>query len=132
MEQAIRVADRKDEAHFTYSKLIYQKGGYMPNDAYDGWSLDKALEEAREAEMASTSLPLYRQQQAIILYAQKKYAEASDIYAIITGSELVPGRTVLCAFTLRVAQNDTVGRLALLDSCVAMFSKPYLKEAAPA
>ncbi len=130
MEQAIRVADRKDEAHFTYSKLIYQKEIYMPNDAYDGWSLDKALEEAREAERINP-LPLYRQQQAIILYAQKKYAEASDIYATITGSELRSAGLFYEASRCKAAQNDTVGRLALLDSCVAMFSKPYLKEAAP-
>lgn len=130
MEQAIRVADRKDEAHFTYSKLIYQKEIYMPNDAYDGWSLDKALEEAREAEHINP-LPLYRQQQAIILYAQKKYAEASDIYATITGGELRSAGLFYEASRCKAAQNDTVGRLALLDSCVAMFSKPYLKEAAP-
>ena len=130
MEQAIRVADKKDEAHFSYSKLIYQKEVYMAKDAYDGWSLDKALEEAREAERINP-LPLYRQQQAVILYAQKKYAEASDIYATITGSELRSAGLFFEAARCKAALNDTVGKLALLDSCVAMFNKPYLKEAAP-
>lgn len=130
MEKAIRVADNKDEVHFTYSKLIYQKEVYMPNDAYDGWSLDKALEEARTAERINP-IPLYRQQQAVILYAQKKYAEASDVYATITGSELRSAGLFYEASRCKAALNDTVGRIALLDSCMAMFSKPYLKEAAP-
>ncbi|MBR1395284.1 MAG: hypothetical protein IJ559_06475 [Prevotella sp.] len=130
MEKAIRVADKKDEVHFTYSKLIYQKELYMSNDPYDGWSLDKALEEARTAERINP-IPVYRQQQAVILYAQKKYAEASDIYTTITGSELRSAGLFYEASRCKAALNDTIGQLALLDSCVAMFSKPYLKEAAP-
>ena len=130
MEQAIRVADKKDEVHFTFSKLIYQKELFMPNDPYDAWSLDKALEEARTAERINP-LPVYRQQQAVVLYAQKKYAEASDIYTTITGGEMRSAGLFYEAARCRAALNDTIGYLALLDSCMAMYNKPYLKEAAP-
>ncbi|MBQ8487800.1 MAG: hypothetical protein IJ533_09160 [Prevotella sp.] len=130
MEQAIRVADKKDEAHFNYSKLIYDKEIYLHDMAFDAWSLDKALEEAREAERLNP-MAVYRRQQAVILYAQKKYAEASDIYATITNSEMRSPELFYEASRCKAALKDTTAQLALVDSCVAMFSQPYLKEAAP-
>jgi len=130
MEQAIRVAEKKDEAHFNYSQLIYQKEIYMSDAPFEAWSLDKALAEAQQAEQLNP-MAIYRHQQAIILYAQKKYAEASDVYASILNSELRSAELFYEASRCKVAQNDTIGNIALLDSCVAMFSQPYLKEAAP-
>ena len=130
MEQSIRVATKKDEAHLNYSKLIYQKEVYMSEQPYDGWSLDKALEEAREAERLNP-LAVYRHQQAVILFALKKYAEASDIYTSILGGELRSAALFYEASRCKEMQGDTLAQVALLDSCVAMFSKPYLKEAAP-
>jgi len=130
MEQAIKVADKKDEAHFNYSKLIYQKEIYMSQDPFDAWSLDKALAEAQEAERLNP-LPVYRHQQAVILYAQKKYSEAADIYATLFDSDLRSAELFYEASRCKAAQNDTVGQIALLDSCMTMFNKPYLKEAAP-
>ena len=130
MEQAIKVAEKKDEAHFNYSKIIYQKELFMSQDAYADWSFDKALEEAREAERLQPQ-PIYRHQQAIILYAQKKYAEAADIYATLYDSDLRSAELFYEASRCKAALKDTLGQIALLDSCVAMFNQPYLKEAAP-
>lgn len=130
MEQAIKVADKKDEVHFSYSKLIYQKEIQMPDVPFEGWSLDKALEEAREAEHLNP-LAIYRHQQAIILYAQKKYEEASAIYTTIVNSELRSPELFYEASRCKAMQRDTLGQIAFLDSCVAMFSQPYLREAAP-
>lgn len=130
MEQAVKVADKKDEAHFSYSKLIYQKEMQMADKPFDGWSLDKALDEAREAERLSP-MAVYRHQQAVILYAQKKYQEAADIYADIAHSELRSPELFYEASRCKAAMGDTLGLIAMLDSCVAMFSQPYLKEAAP-
>ena len=130
MEQAIRVADKKDEAHLNYSKLIYQKEIYMSQKPYDGWSLDKALEEAREAERLNP-LAVYRHQQAVILYAQKQYAEASEVYTSILDSELRSASLFYEASKCKEMLGDTLAQTALVDSCVAMFSQPYLKEAAP-
>ena len=130
MEQAIKVAEKKDEAHFNYSRLIYQKEIYMNGDAYDGWSLDKALTEAQEAERIQP-MAIYRHQQAVILFAQKKFEEAANVYATIFDSELRSAELFFEASRCKAALNDTIGQIALLDSCVAMFSQPYLKEAAP-
>ena len=130
MQKAISVAEKKDEAHFNYSKLIYLKEVYMPKETFEPWSLDKALDEAREAERLNP-LAVYRNQQAVILYAQKKYSEADAIYATLFNSELRSAELFYEASRCKAAMADTVGTIAMLDSCVATFNKPYLKEAAP-
>ena len=75
MQQAIRVADKKDEPHFSFSRLIYQKELYMSDRPYDAWSLDKALDEVRQA-ISLNPLASYRHHEAAILFSQKKYDEA--------------------------------------------------------
>ena len=130
MQQAIKVGAKKDEVHYNYSRLIYQKAMYIPNPPYEPWTLERALEEAQVA-YAENPLPVYQQQQAYVLYAQKKYAEASSIYDNITQSNLRSPELFLEASRCKIVQKDTVGYLALLDSAVALFSRPYLKEAAP-
>ena len=130
MEQAIKVSSKKDEAHFNYSRLIYQKEIYMTNVPYEGWSLEKALEEAREAERINP-LDIYRRQQAVILFAQKNYRESYDIYASLFKGDLRSADLFYEASRCQQQLGDSTAVLALLDSCVAMFQKPYLKEAAP-
>ena len=130
MEQAIKVAEKKDEAHYNYAKLIYQKEIYMSQYPYDGWSLNKALEEVQEANSLNP-MAVYRHQEALTRYALKQYAEASAIYATLTNSELRSPDIFYEASKCKQMENDTTARLALLDSCVTMFSKPYLREAAP-
>ena len=130
MEQAISVAEKKDEAHFNYSRLIYQKEVYMSQTPYEPWSLDKALSEAQEAGRLNPQA-IYRHQEATILYAQKKYAESADIYASLFDGELRSAELFYEASRCKAALRDTVGQIALMDSCMAMFSQPYLKEAAP-
>lgn len=130
MEQAIKVAKKKDEAHFNYAKLIYNKELLMPNAPYDGWSLDKALEEVREAERINP-IDVYRHEQAAILYAQKKYSESYDIYATLFQSNMRSPELFYEASRCQQQLHDSVAVIALLDSCIAMFPKPYLKEAAP-
>lgn len=130
MEQAIKVSSKKDEAHFNYSRLIYQKEIYMTNVPYEGWSLEKALEEAREAERINP-LDIYRRQQAVILFAQKDYRESYDIYASLFKGDLRSADLFYEASRCQQQLGDSTAVLALLDSCVAMFQKPYLKEAAP-
>ena len=130
MEQAIRVSDKKDEAHFNYSKLIYQKEMYMSQTPYGPWSLDKALSEAQEAGRLNP-LAIYRHQEATIRFAQKKYAEAADIYTSLFSSELRSPELFYETSRCKAAVKDTIGQIALLDSCMALFSQPYLKDAAP-
>jgi Tfp pilus assembly protein PilF len=130
MQQALKVADKQDEAHYSYSRLIYQVLMQNKENPYEPWSLDKAMTEA-EAAFAVNPLPLYRQQQAYVCYGQKKYAEASSIYETLYNSDLRSPDLFLEAATCKLVQADTLAYLALLDSAVSLFSQPYLKEAAP-
>ncbi len=130
MEQAIKVADKKDEPHFSFSRLIYQKELYKSAIPFESWSLDKALQEAKLAYEFNPQ-PSYLHQQALVLYAQKNYQEASNVYAQLSSSSLRSPQLFYEASLCREQLADTLGQLALLDSAVALFNRPYLKEAAP-
>lgn len=129
MTEAIRVSDPKDEAHYNFARLIYDKQIYQP-DGYESWTFDKALAEVREA-IAISPVPSYRQLEADILFAQKQYGEAYDIYMQLTQSAMRNAEIFYSAAKCKALQRDTTAMLSLLDSCVNTFSKPYFKEAAP-
>ena len=130
MKQAVSVADKKDDAHYQFANLIYQKEMLQPDQPYEPWSLDRALEESKEAYAASPQ-PLYRQQEAQILYAQKKYNEACDIYLELTKSDLQKADLYYAASLCKLQLDDKRGAMVLLDSAVNQFTRPYIKTAAP-
>ena len=130
MQQALKVGERKDEAHYSFSRLIYQVLMQSSENPSEKWSLDKAMAEA-EAAYAENPMSLYRQQQAYVLYGQKKYAEASSVYETLYNSDLRSPDLFLEGATCKLMLTDTLAYLALLDSAVSLFSQSYLKEAAP-
>lgn len=130
MEMALKTADKKDEVHYSYAKLIYQKETAYPDMPYAPWSLDKAIAEA-DAAYAANPLPVYRQLKAQILFTQKKYADAHDIYLELSNTNLRSAAMFFSAARCKELLKDTAGTVALLDSAVNTFNKPYLKEAAP-
>ena len=130
MEQAIKLANPKDNAHFNYARMIYQKEIYQSQLPYAGWSLDKALAEIRQAS-ETNPLPAYRQVEGNILFAQGKYDEAYDTFIQLTKTNLDEAEMWFAAARCKEMQKDTTAMLALLDSTMSTFSKPYLKQAAP-
>lgn len=130
MAEALRVTGQADDVHYTYSQLIYQKMMQRPLPAYEPWTFDRALAEAQQA-YAVNPLPVYRHQQAIVMYAMKNYNEAFQVYEELFTSPLRSPDIFYEAALCKVMAGDTIAQLALLDSCMAQFSKPYLKEAAP-
>ena len=130
MEQAINVSNKKDDAHYSYARMIYNKEIYQSAQPYAGWNLDKALSEIQTANSIN-SQPTYRQLEANILYAQKKYDEAYQIFNELTNTSLRNAEIFYSAAKCKEMLKDTTNMLALLDSTLNMFSKPYLKEAAP-
>ena len=130
MEQAINVSNKKDDAHYSYARMIYNKEIYQSAQPYAGWNLDKALSEIQTANSIN-SQPTYRQLEANILYAQKKYDEAYHIFNELTNTSLRNAEIFYSAAKCKEMLKDTTNMLALLDSTLNMFSKPYLKEAAP-
>lgn len=130
MEEAIRLASNKDNEHYNYARMIYNKEIYQANKPYENWSLDKALSETREAWKINP-VPAYRELEANILYSQKNYSEAYDCFIELTKTNMVTAETWYCAALCKGQLKDTTTMLALLDSAMNMFTKPYLKQAAP-
>ena len=130
MEKALKVAEKPDEVHYTYSRLILQKLLYSPDTLYKAWTFDRSFDEAVEAYRLNAQ-PTYRQQQAVVRYMQKNFAEAYTIYESLFQSSLRSADLFYSASLCKQQLNDSVAQLALLDSCVAQFSRPYLKEVAP-
>lgn len=65
------------------------------------------------------------------MFAQKRYDEAYAVYEELFASPLRSPELFYEASRCKLLAGDTTAQIALLDSCVALFSKPYLKEAAP-
>jgi len=130
MAKAIKVAEKPDEPHYSYSRLIMQKLVSRPEPPYEPWTMDKALEEARAAN-AINPQPTYRMQEADVLFAKKDYQGASDIYQELSQGPLRSPDIFYEAARCRILLGDTVGQLALLDSMMALHARPFLKEAAP-
>ena len=130
IKQAIQLAEKKDDAHYNYALLILQQLDNYPDKPYSEWTLDKAMEEAQEAYRIQP-LPAYRQQQAQILFAQKKYDEAYQLFIELADNGMRNAEIYYAASQCKLLQGDSTAMLALLDSAVNTFSKPYLKPAAP-
>ena len=130
MELAIKYSLQKDDAHYNYARMIYNHEIFQADKPYANWSLDKALEEIRLANTLNPQ-PTYRQMEANILFGQKKYNEAYDIYNQLTSTNLKGAELFYSAARCKEMLKDSTAMLALLDSAMNCFHKPYLKEAAP-
>ena len=130
MRMAVSEGSVKDDAHYQYAQLIYQKNIYQSDKPYEPWTLDMALQESRAAASINPQ-PVYTQQQANILYAMQQYDAAYDLYMQLTQNEMMRAESFYAAAQCKTQKNDKQAALALLDSAVNTFSKPYVKTAAP-
>ncbi len=132
MNAALGMAERKDEVYYAFSKLLHElnlKPGYT---VYKDWDMRKSLSLAEEA-YRQNPLPLYVLQEGNTLYALKDYGKACEKYLSLTGTNMRSANLFLYAAQCeRMTGADTLRVLALQDSAVACFSKPYVKDAAPA
>jgi len=127
---AIRMGTNKDDAHYQYAQTMLRHLLYNNSQANDTWTLDAALKESEEAYTINPQ-PVYRQQQAQILYAQKKFDTAYNIYMELTKNDIMKAEAYYAAAECKVQLNDSQTALALMDSAVNTFTKPYIKTAAP-
>ena len=140
MAEALRVTDAPDDVHFSFSRMIYTtilnsqssilKSQTSNLNLPESWTLDRALSEAQAANAANPQ-PVYQQQEAVVMFAQKRYDDAYGVYEELFTTPLRSPELFYDASRCKVLVGDTVAQLALLDSCMTFFSQPYLKEAAP-
>lgn len=130
MEQALKFSEAKDDTHYIYARMIYNKEVYQSAQPYTGWNLDKALQHIQAANSINPQ-PTYRQLEGDIRFAQQHYDEAYEIYNSLLSTNLRSPEIFFAAARCKEMQKDTTAMLALMDSTINMYSKPYLKEVAP-
>ena len=130
MKLALKVADAKDDAHYQYAQLIFQKNVFQADKSFAPWTLDLALQESKAA-YAINPQPIYRQQQAQILYAQEQYDAAYELYIELAKTDMMKAESYYSAAQCKMRKDDKEAALALLDSAINTFTKPYNKTAAP-
>lgn len=131
MQKAINAGSASDDIYYTYARMIYSHNVYgEPEKLYAPWSLDKA-EQAINSAIAKNPQPVYSAQKAQIKFAQKQYADALAIYTKLTESGSATADNFYGAAMCQAQLGDSTAMLALLDSAVATFSEPYIRDAAP-
>jgi len=131
MEEAIKKAESKDEAHFNYSKMIYNKEVY-DNRPYNGWNLDNAMDQVNMA-IGISPQPLYKHLQAQINFAKGEYQKAYDSFMELSKIKEFSNGEVLyesarCKQMLGAPDEEI---LALLDSAINITDTLRMNEAAP-
>lgn len=120
METAIAKAEKKDDAHFTYAKLIYNKELLKGNIPYEPWTLDRAIEEADKA-YAINPQPIYKHLKAQIAYTKGEYQSAYDQFMELTKTPLRNSELYFeAAQCKRRMQASDADILQLLDSAVVV------------
>lgn len=131
METAIKKVENKDEAHYNYSKIIYNKEVYKNDIPYAAWNLDKAFEEINKA-YAINPQPSYQHQQALITYAKGEYQKAYDMFMDLTKTSIRNPELFYnasqCKQMLKAPMKEVI---ALLDSAITTTDTLRLREAAP-
>ncbi|WP_418552828.1 hypothetical protein [Prevotella sp.] len=131
METAIKKAEKEDEAHYNYSKIIYEKEVYKSNIPYEPWSLDKAYDEINKA-YALNPQPSYQHQQALIIYAKGDYQKAYDMFMNLTKTSIRNPELFYsasqCKQMLKAPAKEVI---ALLDSAINNTDTLRIREAAP-
>lgn len=118
-----------DEIHHSFAKLLYQSG-LRNTPLTETWTLDKAITEANAAYEAQPQ-PLYLALQGMILYGQKNYAEAYDKFMKMGETNMRSADYFLYAAQCKQMMKAPAEEiLAVQDSALACFNKPYPIEAA--
>ena len=129
--QALKVAQKKDDVYYNIGKLIYAYQLSKPEKMYKDWTYDTALQNVRQA-IAIDPLPIYIQMEGDILFAQQDYAGALAAYEKVNASNIAsPATFFSAAKTKELAKGDPKEVVALMDSCIARCPQPITADFAP-
>lgn len=123
--------DKAAEAHYTLSKLVYNKIVNNPQPAYKDWTAEKALAEAQAACDISKQ-PLYRLQLGYCQFVLKQYDKACETFLSLAGTDMESSESYYyAARSLELSGGDSLRVLALTDSAVARCERPLTVAGAP-
>lgn len=118
----------EDEIHHSFAKALYQ-AGLNKEEVHPGWNMQRALEEA-QAAYTLNPLPLYTALEGMALYALKRYEEACLKFLNVTQTKMRSAEYFMYAAQCRQMEKKPLEEvLALQDSAVNCYSKPYPPEA---
>ena len=131
MEQALKVAQKKDDVYYNMAKQIYSYQLGKPEKVYKDWTYDKALEYVHKA-LAIDSLSVYVQLEGDIQFAKQDYPAALVSYEKVNRTNLAsPATFFSAAKTMELMNADPKAVLAVMDSCVAHCPQPISADNAP-
>lgn len=131
LQKGVKRVAQKDEAYYDYARLVYQSTVFKLDTTFTAWNLQKALDLSEQASKVNP-LPIYKHQQAQIVYAQGDYQKALTMFTDLQKTELGKNGEVYyeaaqCKTKLKAPQAEV---LQLLDSAVAaqdgVISAPYV------
>lgn len=134
MQTAISNVTAKDEAHYNFARLIYRNAliqEFAEKTKSVGWTLDKALDEIKKAEITKTN-DAYRHLQAQIIYAKGDYAKAYTEFEALTKTKFNNPELYLEMAQSRqhLGANDQE-ILDLLNKSIELCDTPYVSTSAP-
>lgn len=130
LDQALKIAKKKDDVYYNIAKLMYNYQLSKPENPNKSWTYDKALENIRSAQTID-ALPVYIQLEADIHFAKQDYPAALVAYEKVNATNLAsPATFFSAAKTKELMKADPKEVLVLLDSCIAL-CKPMTSELAP-
>lgn len=133
LKTMFEVAGNKAEARYNKAKLLYNYNLSLGEQKpYGNWTLEQALTEINTA-LETAQEGLYYQLQGDICFAMRKYAEAFAAYEAVNHTPLVSAASFYSAAKAKelIEGADKKEAIALMDSAVAKFNKPYGQDAAP-
>ncbi|MEG0888484.1 MAG: tetratricopeptide repeat protein [Bacteroides sp.] len=131
MDQALKVAKKKDEVYYNLAKMIYNYQLSKPEKVFKDWTYDKALEYVRTA-FSIDPQPVYTQLEGDILFAWQDYAGALVCYEKLNSTPLASASTFFnAAKTKELLKADPKEVIVLLDSCIAHCPQPITADMAP-
>lgn len=133
LETMIDMAENKAEAHYNKAKLIYDYNLSLGDKKpYADWTLEQALNEIRTA-LETSQEGLYYQVQGDIYFVMQNYKDALTAYEAVNQSPIASAASFYSAAKAKelIEGTDKKEVIALMDSAVARFNKPYSQEAAP-
>lgn len=116
---------QKGDLHYSLARSIYALNISPTYQLHEDWDMEHALSEIRQAKECDP-LPLYTALEGQCQFSLKRYAEARDCFASLANTNMRSSEHFLYAAMSSQAAGDSASAvIALLDSAVNMYQKPY-------
>lgn len=128
VEDFVKAFPQEPEGYMTRARALIAQQRYAEAES-QLLQAEKAVQNRNE-EKDFTHLNCQRLR-GDMLMRQKQWQQAAELFCELAQGSGRTAENFLLAATCYAQMKDTTQQLALLDSAVATFSRPYLREAAP-